>query len=171
MLLFYHSWMFYNHFIVILYHFLVLTNCHSAQCQLLFSACFLHRRKSIPNGVQMQRNFLWIFLGQKTSSGPRKHLGVPRGEQHPSGRARRPRHALVGAAPLEHPLRCFLGPLTFFWPKKSSRSFVAFGLYLILISYNVKNMQKTTTSTGHYVNRLVPKNDYKMIVKHPRMII
>ena len=46
-------------------------------------------------------------------------------------------------------------------PKKSSRSFTAFGLRLILISCDVKNMQKTTTGTWHYVNRLVPKNDIK----------
>ena len=26
-------------------------------------SCFLHRRKSIPNGVQMQRNFMEIFYG------------------------------------------------------------------------------------------------------------
>ena len=58
MLLYYQSWMFYNHFI----SFLVLTFWHSAKCQ-LFSACFLHRRKSIPNGVQMQRNFTKIFYG------------------------------------------------------------------------------------------------------------
>ena len=45
------------------------------QWQLLFFACFLHRRKSISNGVQTPRNFLWIFLDQKTSSGPEKHLG------------------------------------------------------------------------------------------------
>ena len=38
---------------------------------------------------------------------------------------------------------------------------VAFGLHLILISCDVKNMQKTTTGTSHYVNRLVPKNDIK----------
>ena len=50
MLLYYHSWMFYN-------HFLVLTYWHSAQCQLLFSACFLHRRKSIANGIKTQWNF------------------------------------------------------------------------------------------------------------------
>ena len=45
---------------------------------------------------------------------------------------------------------------------------------MILISCDVKNMQKIATGTGHYVNRLVPKNDindYKMIIKHPRMII
>ena len=40
MLLYYQSWMSYNHFIVILYHFLVLTYWHSAKCQLLFSAFF-----------------------------------------------------------------------------------------------------------------------------------
>src|SRR3990170_1958092 len=55
--------MFYNHFIETLYHFLGLTYWHSTQCQLLFFACFLHRRKSIPNGVQTQRNFLEIFSG------------------------------------------------------------------------------------------------------------
>ena len=37
--------------------------------------------------------------------------------------------------------------------KKSSLSFIAFGLRLILISCDVKNMRKTTTGTGHYVNR------------------
>ena len=46
-------------------------------------------------------------------------------------------------------------------PKKSTKSFAAFGLRLVLISCDVKNMQKTVTGTGHYVNRLVPKNDIK----------
>ena len=56
--------------------------------------------------------------------------------------------------------RCFLGPLDVFWPKNSWRSFAAFGLRLILISCNVKNKQKkTATGTGHWVNRLVPKNE------------
>lgn len=73
------------------------------QCQLLFFACFLHLRKSISNGVQIQRNSWRIFLGQKKVGGPRKQLGAARGEQHPPGHARRPRHALVGAAHLECP--------------------------------------------------------------------
>ena len=34
-----------------------------------------------------------------------------------------------------------------------------------------KKHGKTATGTWHYVNRLVPKNDYKMIIKHPRLII
>ena len=54
------------------------------------------------------------------------------------------------------------GPIAFLLAhKKSSWSFVAFGLRLILISCDVKNMDKTTTGTWHYVNRLVPKNDIK----------
>ena len=63
MLLYYHSWMFYNHFIATLYHFVRLTYWPIAQCQLLFFACFLHRGKSIPKGVQMQRNSTEIFYG------------------------------------------------------------------------------------------------------------
>ena len=55
--------------------------------------------------------------------------------------------------------RCFPSPLDVFWPKKSSKSFTAFGLHMVLISCDVKNMEKTTTTTGHQVNRLVPKID------------
>ena len=47
--------------------------------------------------------------------------------------------------------------------KKITKSFTVFGLYLILISYNVKNKQKIATTTGHWVNRLVPKNDMKLL--------
>ena len=46
--------------------------------------------------------------------------------------------------------------------KKSTKSFAVFGLRLILISCDVKNKQKTT-GTGHWVNRLVPKNDIKLL--------
>ena len=87
--------MFYNNFI----SFLVLTYWHSAKCQLLFFPCFLHRRKSISNGVQMQQNFTEIFEGpdgrywalvapggspgegtthQGGTKRPRRHLGCPR---------------------------------------------------------------------------------------------
>ena len=106
MLLYYHLWIFYNHFIARLYHFLGLTYWHSAQCQLLFFACFLLRRKSIPNGIQMQQNFLEIFCGPEDTSwakevpeggseGRKAHQGAPgqgstrrvlRGEHNPPGR-------------------------------------------------------------------------------------
>ena len=85
----------YNHFIVILYHFLVLPYCHSAKCYLLFSTCFLHRRKSIPNGVQMQQNFLWIFDGPEDIQWAKE---VPKREPEVSSR-----RALVGCAHLGCP--------------------------------------------------------------------
>ena len=100
MLLYYHSWMLYNHFTVILYNFLVLTYWHSAQWQLLFYTCFLHRRKSIPNGVQTQRNFLWIFWTRRHPLGQRSTKEGARGEHKTPGRARRPRSAFVGCAHL-----------------------------------------------------------------------
>ena len=94
MLLYYHSWMFYNHFIATLYHFLALTYWHSAQCQLLFFACFLLRRKSKPNGVQMQRDFLENFsrpedtgwdkeVPEGCPEGRTPHLGAPGGPGAP----------------------------------------------------------------------------------------
>ena len=75
-------------FIWLLYDFYGLTYWPSAQCQLLFSACFWFSRKSISNEVQMQLNFLMIFSGrkqiqeasgeqQKTQRGPTSHLGTP----------------------------------------------------------------------------------------------
>ena len=69
-------------------------------------------------------------------------------------------------------------PQVLLWPimgvlvhKNSPKSFAVFGLHLILIFCDVKYKQTTTTGTWHNVNRLVPKNDCKMIVKHPTMII
>ena len=59
-------------------------------------------------------------------------------------------------APLAPP-GCLLGR------KSSSKSFVAFGLRLVLIFCEVKNKQKITTDAGHYVNWLVPKNDIKLL--------
>ena len=115
------------------------------------SCCFLHVFYIAGNQYQTKskrRKCLKDFLGQKTSSGPRKHLGVPRGEQHPPGHARRPRRALVGCAPLEAPPRCFLGPLDVLWPKKSSKSFAAFGLRLVLISCDVKTCRKQQLALG-----------------------
>ena len=61
-------------------------------------------------------------------------------------------------------------PHVLLWPilgvlvhKKSPNSFAVSGLHLILISCNVKNKQKIATGTGHRVNRLVPKNDIKLL--------
>ena len=48
-------------------------------------------------------------------------------------------------------------------PKKSPKSFAVFGLRLVLFFCEVKNKQKIATGTGHYVNRLVQKNDVKLL--------
>ena len=83
-LLYYQPWMFYNYFIVILYHFLVLTYWHSAQCQLLFSACFLHRRKSIPDGVQIESKCNGARQRLRgCSKGSTTHQGAPGGPGAP----------------------------------------------------------------------------------------
>ena len=60
--------------------------------------------------------------------------------------------------PSGHPPRCCSVPLVVFW---SIKSFAVFGLHLILISCDVKNKQKN--SNWHWVNRLVPKNDIKLL--------
>ena len=96
-----------------------------------------------------------VFVKQRCGS------GGTRGGHNPPGRAWASWRALVGAAPLEQPPGASLAHWLSSGPKKSSKSFTAFGLRLVLISRDVKNMQKTTTGTGHYVNRLVPKNDIK----------
>ena len=94
MLIFYHSWMFYNHFIATLYHFLGLTYWPSAQWQLLFFACFLHHRKSISNVVQTPCNSLENFDGPEhpgwaraarggCPEGGTTHEGVPGGPGAP----------------------------------------------------------------------------------------
>ena len=93
----------------------------------------------------------------------KRRFGGTWGAHNTPGRAWASWRTLVGATHLKQPLRCFLGPLAFFWPNKSSKSCVAFGLRLILISCDVKNKQKTTTGTWHSVNRLVPKNDIKWL--------
>ena len=120
---------------------------HLHQCQLLFFACFLHRRKSISNRVQTPQNFLWIFYGPEDHQWARAAPGVPRGGHNPPGRVWGPRRAQVVVPtlvawwvvpPSGH-------PQVQLWPiggllvhKKSTKSFAVFGLRLILISCDVK---------------------------------
>ena len=57
-----------------------------------------------------------------------------------------------------------LRPIGFFLvQKKSPKSYAVFGLHLILISCDVKKKQTTAIGTGHWINRLVPKNDIKLL--------
>src|SRR5215216_68766 len=96
-----------------------------------------------------------VFIEQRVGAGD------SRGGHNPPGRAWASRHALVSCAHLGLPLRYFFGPLDVFLSKKSTKSFAAFGLRLVLIFCEVKNKPKTATGTWHYVNRLVPKIDIK----------
>ena len=125
-----------------------------------FLLVFLHRMKSIPNGVQMQQNFLWNFYGPEDIQwageapvgcleGGTTHQGTPGPPSAPWWVLLPSSHLQV----LSWPTGCLLAQ------KKASKSLTAFGIHFVLISCGVKNMQKTTTSTGHYDNRLVPKND------------
>ena len=65
--------------------------------------------------------------------------------------------------PLGHPLVLLWRILGVLVHKHSPKSIAAFGLHLILIPCGVKNKQKTATGTRHYVNRLVPKKDIKLL--------
>ena len=66
--------------------------------------------------------------------------------------------------PSGHPPQVLLWPIgSLLAHKKSTKGFAVFGLCLILIFCDVKNKQKTATGTGHWVNRLVPKNDIKLL--------
>ena len=89
--------------------------------------------------------------------------------QQPPGHAWPLWRSLVGVPHLGLRLRYFFLSTVVFWPKKkSTKSFAAFGLRLIWIFCKSKTGQKTTTSTWHYVNRLVPKNDIKLIGNHSK---
>ena len=88
--------------------------------------------------------------------------GLP-GGHNPLGRARSPRRALVGCALLGAPPGAARPTGGLLVHKKSTKSFGVFGLRLKLISCDVKNKQKIATGTGHWVNRLVPKNDIKLL--------
>ena len=128
--------------------------------------CFLHVFYIAGNQYQMEskcNETSWrIFMDQKTPNGPRLRLGgAPRRAQPTRaclGLLARP----GGLCPPRGTPQVQPEPIAFLLAhKKSSWSFMAFGLRLILISCDVKNMEKTGTRTGHYVNRLVPKNAIK----------
>ena len=95
------------------------------------------------------------FIAQRGSP------GGTRAGHNPPGGAWASWRALVGCAILRAPLGAALAHYVSSGPKKSTKRFTMFGLRLILISRDVKIMQKTATDTWHYANRLAPKNDIK----------
>ena len=98
MLLYYQSWMFYNHFIVILYQFLVLTYWHSAKCQLFFLHVFYIAGNRYQMESKRSETFCGFFWTRRQRLGQGSARGGLRGEHNPPGRAWAP----VGCA---HPGR------------------------------------------------------------------
>ena len=91
-------------------------------------------------------------------------LAAKEGHQPPYGVATKVRGvpAPLGRAPcLMAPsgivLRGYFFPKIIYIPKKSLSVFIPFGLRLIWIFCETKNMQQTGTGTGHWINMLVPK--------------
>ena len=125
----------------------------------------------------------WFFVAKEACGGGTSDLGSPRGfleyltiyrAKRGCGRPQRwaqPTGARLGAQACPGALCPPQGtPEVQLWPngcllvhKKSPKSFMVFGLRLILISCDVKNKQKIATGTGHWVNRSVPKNDIKLL--------
>ena len=68
-----------------------------------------------------------------------------------------------GLCPPRAPLLYFFGPHDVFLSNKISKKFHYVWTPFVLIFCDVKNKQKTATGTGHWVKRLVPKNDIKLL--------
>src|SRR3990170_389668 len=135
-----------------------------------------------PSGRVPERGLDWFFVATEACGDGTSDLGLPRGFLEYLGIysakrqcGRPPRWAqptwarLAPQAPPGGLCSPRSSPLVLLWPtgcllvqKKSPKSFTAFGLHLVLIFCDVKNKQKTATGTGHYVNRLVPKNIIKL---------
>ena len=96
MLLYYHSWVFYNHFIATLYHFLGLTYWHSAECQLLFLLVFYFTEYQYQTESKCNKTFWRLFWTRRHLGGQESTCKESRGDHNTPGCARRPRHTLVG---------------------------------------------------------------------------
>ena len=133
----------------------------SASCcfSMFFTSYEINIKRS-PNATKLHDDFLWAI---RKAMGPGCTWGVPRGGHNPPGRAWPPGVPRWVVPPSGHPSGTSLAHPSCFGPKKSAKTFVAFGLRLVLIFCEVKDKQKTATSTGHHVNRLVPKNDRKLL--------
>ena len=136
-----------------------------------------------PSGRVPERGLDWISWIHRPCGGETSDLGLPRRVlkylgiySAKRGCGRPPRWAQptwarqgvlarpCGLCPPRGTPQVQLRPIGFLLvQKKSPKSYAVFGLRLILISCDVKNKQKTASGTGHCVNRLVPKNDIKLL--------
>ena len=87
-----------------------------------------------------------------------------RGGHNPVGRAEGPMACPGGLCSPQPTFLALLWPTgCFLIQKKFPKSFLAIGLCLVFIFCKVKNKQKQQLALWHYVNRLVPKDDIKLL--------
>ena len=117
---------------------------------------FLYSRRSVtPIGLNFGHGLypdISFFAAEEGHQPPYGVATRAHGAPDTLGRAPLPR------GPLEHRLAWILLPKNRIYSKKKSPSvFIPFGLHLIWIFCETKNMQQTGTDTGHWINMLVPK--------------
>ena len=125
----------------------------------------------------------WFFMATEACSGRTSYLGLhtevfeylmiyrvkrlcgrpPRGEPATWARLAPLAHTGDWCPPRAASLVLLQLILALLLHKKYPKCFAAFGLCLVLTFGDVKNKHKTATGTGHYVNRLVPKNAIKFL--------
>ena len=113
---------------------------------LVFHRFFYSRRSATPIGLKFEHDLYpdISFLAAKEEHQPPYEVATRvRGALDTLGRAPLPR------GPLEHRLaRIFFFPKIIYIPKKSPSVFIPFGLRLIWIFYETKNMQQTKLALG-----------------------
>ena len=114
MMLYYHSWMFYNHFISF-FGTNLLTYC---QVPVVVFPFFYIAKTQYQTESKCHETLRRIFMVQKEHNGLWLRLGVPRGRHNPPGRAWAPKRAQVGCAPLGSPSGTSLAQLVF-WSQKN----------------------------------------------------
>ena len=106
-----------------------------------------------------------VFIEQRVGS------GGTRGGHNPPGRAWASMRALVVVPPSEHPLGASPAHWMSSGPKKSTKSFTAFGLHFILITCDVKNMQKKQQLALGTMLIGYSKKRYIIALKYLRLVI
>ena len=123
--------------------------------QILAFHRFLNSRRSVtPIGLNFNMISIRILAFLRRNKGINHLTGWPRGP-----RARLP---TWGAPPASWPSRASYridssSQNSHIFQKKSPSVFIPFGLRLIWIFCETKNMQQTGTGTGHWINMLAPK--------------
>ena len=116
---------------------------------------FLNSRRFVtPIGLNFGHDFFPDISFLAAKEGHQPPYGWPmRVRARPGGQARPP-----ASWPPRAPSRMnFSSQKSYIFQKKYPSVFILFGLRLIWIFCETKNMQQTGTGTGHWINMLVPK--------------